>query len=257
MRISVLSLFPGIFDALKHSILARATAAGAVSFELINPREFARDKHRTVDDSPYGGGAGMVMRPDVLADAVDYARANNPGAPVIYLSPQGAPFRQGHAQTLSELSGLILVCGRYEGVDERFIDSHVDYEVSVGDFILTGGEPAALCVIDAVVRLLPGVLGNANSAVEESFGDSTLEHPQFTRPREFGSHQLPPVLLSGDHGKVAKWRRRVSLERTAARRPDMMIEELSPNELSLLENSEFEPEAWLVDPRHLQLAVDD
>lgn len=257
MRISILTLFPGIFDALKHSILARAVAGGAVEFELVNPREFARDKHRTVDDSPYGGGAGMVMRPDVLRDAVEYARGRNPGAPVVYLSPQGAPFRQAHAEKLANLPGMILVCGRYEGVDERFIEACVDYEVSVGDFILTGGEPAALCVVDAVVRLLPGVLGNSASAVEESFGDGALEHPQFTRPREFDGRPVPPVLLSGDHGKVANWRRRISLERTAARRPDMMIDELSANDMSLLENSALQVDSWLVDPRHVQVAVDD
>jgi tRNA (guanine37-N1)-methyltransferase len=257
VKISILTLFPGIFDALAYSMMARANSAGAVTFELINPREFARDKHRTVDDAPYGGGAGMVMRPDVLRDAVGYARVSNPGAPVVYLSPQGAPFKQAHAESLAALPGLILVCGRYEGVDERFIEACVDYEISVGDFILTGGEPAALCVADAVVRLLPGVLGNSASAVEESFGDGALEHPQFTRPRDFDGRPVPPVLLSGDHGRVANWRRRISLERTAARRPDMMIDELSPNDLILLENPDFDTESWLVDPRHVQVAVDD
>ena len=253
MKISVVTLFPAIFRALDHSIPGRALASGALVLERIDPRDFATDKHRTVDDSPYGGGAGMVMRPDVLADAVEFARLGNPAAPVIYLSPQGAPFAQRHAEHLATLSGFILVCGRYEGVDERFIRRCVDFEVSLGDFVLTGGEPAALCVIDAVTRLLPGVLGNDASAVEESFGAGLLEHPQFTRPRVFEGEDVPAVLVSGDHGRVAGWRRAAAVQRTQARRPDLLGGETGAGGAT---SADPIPD-WMVDPRHLQVAVDD
>ena len=253
MKISVVSLFPAFFRALDHSIPGRAIASGAMELERIDPRDFAQDKHRTVDDSPYGGGAGMVMRADVLSDAVAFARAGNPNAPVIYLSPQGAPFAQRHAEQLATLDGLILVCGRYEGVDERFIRRCVDYEVSVGDFVLSGGEPAALCVVDAVVRLLPGVLGNDSSAVDESFGAGLLEHPHFTRPRTFGGDGIPDVLVSGHHGRIAEWRDAAAVERTRARRPDL----LPPGPMSKPPKGSDPIEDWMVEPRHLQVAVDD
>ena len=252
MKITLLSLFPSYFQCLRLSIPGRAIASGALELERLDPRDFARDRHRTVDDTPYGGGPGMVMRADVLAEAVRFARESNPGAPAVYLTPQGAPFAQRHAEHFASLPGLILVCGRYEGVDERFIRSCVDFEVSVGDFVLSGGEPAAVCVVDSVSRLLPGVLGNDDSAELESFGSGLLEHPQFTRPRTFESVDVPDVLLSGDHGRIGRWREEVSRLRTAARRPDL-LEDVGAPAVEL----EFEVPDWLVDPRHLQVAVDD
>ena len=253
MKITLVSLFPGFFECLRLSIPGRALASGALELVRLDPREFARDRHRTVDDSPYGGGPGMVMRADVLADAVAHAKSSNADAPVVYLSPQGARFEQAHAQRFASLPGLILVCGRYEGVDERFIRHFVDFEVSVGDFVLSGGEPAAVCVIDTVARLLPGVLGNRASAVQESFGTGLLEYPQFTRPRVFGNDDVPDVLLSGDHGRIAAWRTEASRRRTAARRPDL----LPGKQPSTRPDSNFEIPDWMVDPRHLQVAVDD
>lgn len=239
--IQLLTLFPGYFEGpLTTSILARAQAAERAQVRCVNIRDFCSTRHRRVDDTPYGGGAGMVMRAPELAAATTWARSRAPGAPVIYLSPQGAPFRQSHAQWLATQPGMTLVCGRYEGVDERWIEGHVDLEVSVGDFVLTGGEAAAICVVDAVVRLLPGVLGNAASAQDESFARPLLEYPQFTRPASFEGLEVPEVLRSGDHARIASWRARLSEARTASRRPD------------LLETTEVDAPAWLVRRRHIE-----
>ena len=242
--IQLLTLFPSYFEGpLSTSILGRARKAGVAGVRCVDIRDFASTRHRRVDDTPYGGGAGMVMRAPELAAATDWSRARAPGAPVIYLSPQGAPFRQSHARWLAEQPGMVLVCGRYEGVDERWIERHVDLEISVGDFVLTGGEAAAVCVVDAVVRLLPGALGNAASASDESFSHGMLEYPQFTRPATFEGLEVPDVLLSGDHGRISAWREKLSLARTSARRPDL-LEGAAPE----VEDGE----AWLVKKRHVE-----
>lgn len=229
MEFDVLTLFPQIFrGVLQESILGRAVEAGFLKVNLIQIREFATDKHRTVDDQPYGGGPGMVMRCEPLFGAWQSAVDRNPSSPAttILLSPVGQPLRQslleGWAKSLPGHGRLILICGRYEGIDERFIEECVDEEISLGDFVLTGGEIPALALIDGITRLLPGVLGNEESALGESFSDGMLEYPQFTRPPEFRGRKVPEILLSGDHAKIARWRREQSLQRTMSRRPDLM-----------------------------------
>lgn len=223
MKITFVTLFPEFFEGpLTTSIPARAQSAGQLEVTFVNPRDFATNVHRTVDDKPYGGGAGMVMRPVELAQAIDRAAPEPARAHRVYLSPQGAPFDQKRARQLAGLEHLVLVCGRYEGVDERVITTRIDEEISVGDFVLSGGEPAAFCVADAVIRLLSGALGNEESIEDESFSAGLLEYPQFTRPASFEGHEVPEVLLSGDHGRVARWRRKVSLLRTMERRPDLI-----------------------------------
>jgi tRNA (guanine37-N1)-methyltransferase len=251
MRVVVVTLFPEFFDGpLAASVLGRAVAAGLVAVEFVSPRDFATNVHRTVDDTPYGGGAGMVMRAPELAGAIARARELAPGAPVVLMSPQGPRFVQAHARRLAALDGIVLVCGRYEGIDERLVAQHVDAELALGDFVLSGGEPAALAVIDAVVRLLPGALGNVTSAVEESFASERLEYPQFTRPAEFGGAEVPPILTSGDHAKVAKWRRKASLLRTRARRPDLIdARPLDAAETKLLADGRVEVPEWLWERR--------
>lgn len=251
MRIALVTLFPEFFEApLSVSVLGRAQQAGVFSVASVSPRTFATNTHRTVDDTPYGGGAGMVMRAPELGAAVEEARELAPGARVLLLSPQGARLDQAAAARLAAEPGLILVCGRYEGVDERFIERYVDEEVCLGDFVLSGGEPAALCLIDAVVRLLPGGLGNAASAVEESFSDARLEYPQFTRPPVFDELPVPAVLTSGDHARVAKWRQKVGLLRTLYRRPDLLARRpISKAERKLLGDDRLDVPAWLYLPR--------
>jgi tRNA (guanine37-N1)-methyltransferase len=251
-RVGVCTLFPEYFDGpLSTSILGRAIRDALVAVTRYDVRDFSDGRHRNVDDTPYGGGAGMVMRAPELGRAVTYARAAAPGAPVLYLSPQGAPFEQAHARALAEAPGMILVCGRYEGVDERFIARHVDYELCVGDAVLTGGEPAAALVIDAVCRLLPGVLGNAASAEDESFATRRLEYPQFTRPAQYDGLDVPEVLRGGDHGAASAWRERLSLARTASRRPEWG-DAASCAALASVEESE----TWLVASRHPDMSVD-
>lgn len=258
MHVSFVTLFPEFFDGpMGCAIPSRAVASGALTWDTVNPRDFARDRHRSVDDTPYGGGAGMLMRPEPLADAIAAARRRRPGALTLLLSPQGRRLDQEQVAALAREPALILVSGRYEGVDERVIERCVDAEVSIGDFVLSGGEPAALCLADAVVRLLPGVLGNADSVVEESFSTPLLEFPQFTRPAEFDGLAVPPVLRSGDHGRVARWRRKASLLRTEARRPDLATAEITRKDRKLLEDSRLDVPAWTVAPRHLKCAVDD
>lgn len=223
MHISVVSIFPEFFQGpLTTSIPARAIAGGHLRVDFSNPRSFATNTHRTVDDTPYGGGAGMVMRAVEMEAALLEAQAKGEQKRhVILMTPQGVPLDQELVQRLANQPGFVIVCGRYEGIDERFIEKYVDQEVSLGDFVLSGGEPAAFIVIDAVARLLEGVVGNAASIVEESFSEGTIEHPHFTRPVTFHEEEVPEILRSGDHGRIAKWRRKVSLLRTMHRRPDL------------------------------------
>lgn len=224
MQFHVLTLFPGLFDcALSYGVVGRARERGHLGVACTDIRDFARDRHRTVDDRPFGGGPGMVMRPDIVVEAVRYARARMPeGAPVVHLSPQGEPLNHERVAELAALPGLTLLCGRYEGIDERALEAEVDREISIGDYVLSGGELPALVVIDAVARWQPQVLGEPSSAAEDSFADGLLDCPHYTRPQEFEGRGVPEVLLSGDHGRIRDWRHRQSLLRTAQRRPDLL-----------------------------------
>ena len=220
MRVDVFTIFPEWFAGpLEASLLGKARTDGRLEVRLHDPREFTADRHRSVDDAPYGGGAGMVMTPGPLFDAVD---AVDPPRPLLLLSAAGRPFDQAFAAELAAGAGVSLICGRYAGVDQRVADHLCDAEVSVGDYVLAGGEAAAAMVIDAVARLLPGVMGNDQSAGDESFADGLLEYPQYTRPLEFRGHAVPEVLRSGDHARIARWRRAEALRRTIARRPDLL-----------------------------------
>ena len=222
-RATVLTLFPEMFPGpLGMSLAGKALGDGAWALETVDIRQFATDKHRSVDDTPAGGGAGMVMRADIAAAAVDAARADaEPGTPTIYLSPRGTPLTQARAHELAEGPGVVLLCGRFEGVDQRVLDARSIEEISIGDYVLSGGELAAQVLIDAAVRLLPGVAGNESSLAEESFAEGLLEYPHYTRPRDWEGHPIPEVLLSGDHEKIAKWRREQAEKLTKARRPDL------------------------------------
>jgi len=222
MRFDVLTIFPDMFSAhLSEGVLGRAVKKGIVHAGIVNIRDFARGVHRTTDDRPYGGGDGMVMKPGPIYRALESIDKANGRSLVILLSPQGKPFDQSTAWELSSWDQIILICGRYEGVDERIRSICIDRELSVGDFILSGGELAAIIVMDAVSRLIPGVLGGERSNLEDSFEEGLLEYPQYTRPRVFRGEEVPPVLLSGDHEKIRLWRRTKSLERTRDRRPDL------------------------------------
>lgn len=239
MEYEVLTLFPRMVRGpLEESIVGKAIERGLLRARVRDIRDYATDKHRTTDDTPYGGGAGMVMKPEPVVAAIEAARAAMGGqARVILLDPQGRPFTQAVARELYEVGRLILVCGRYEGFDER-IRAFVDDEISLGDFVLTGGELAALCVVDATARLVPGVLGNEASAGAESFEEGLLEYPQYTRPPEFRGMKVPEVLLSGDHARIARWRRQQALLRTRERRPDLFARlELDEEDRALLENA--------------------
>ncbi len=223
MKFDVLTLFPEMFvSPLQASILGKAAEKGLIETRIINIRDFAFDKHRVVDDTPYGGGQGMVMKVEPVARAIESLTSRDPSAWTIYLTPQGVTFNQERARALSNKAHLILVCGRYEGVDERVRELFIDEEVSIGDYVLTGGELAAMVVMDAVSRLLPGVLGSEHSAEEDSFSDSLLEYPHYTRPFDFRGHAVPDVLLSGNHLEISLWRRREALKRTLTRRPDLL-----------------------------------
>lgn len=223
MKFDILTLFPGMFDGpFGESILKRAVESGLIDIRLHNIRDYAFDKHRTTDDYPYGGGAGMVMKPEPLAACIEDVRASRPAARVILTTPQGKPFSQPLAEELAREEELLIICGRYEGVDERVRELFVDDEISLGDFVLTGGEIAAMVIVDAVSRLIPGVLGSDESAAGDSFSDGLLEYPQYTRPPEFGGRGVPEVLLSGNHQEIAKWRRRLALQRTLDKRPDLL-----------------------------------
>ncbi|MEI9429991.1 tRNA (guanosine(37)-N1)-methyltransferase TrmD [Mesorhizobium sp. Cs1299R1N3] len=220
---SVLTLYPEMFPgALGVSLAGRALEAGTWSLDAIQIRDFAIDKHRTVDDTPAGGGAGMVMRADVLARAVDHASPPGDLRPRLLMSPRGKPLTQARVRGLAAGPGAVILCGRFEGIDQRVIEARALEEVSIGDFILSGGEPAALVLLDAVVRLLPGVMGNAVSGEEESFENGLLEHPHYTRPQEFEGREIPEVLISGNHKKIAAWRREQSERLTKERRPDLL-----------------------------------
>lgn len=222
-RATVLTLFPEMFPGpLGQSLAGKALADGKWALATIDIRDFATDKHRSVDDTPAGGGAGMVMRADIAAAAIDAARAATPEAtPAIYLTPRGNPLTQSRARALASGPGAILLCGRFEGIDERVLEARAIDEISIGDYVLSGGELAAQVLIDACVRLLPGVAGNDASLAEESFASGLLEYPHYTRPREWEGHAIPDVLLSGDHAKIAKWRRAEAERITRERRPDL------------------------------------
>ncbi|MFO0744084.1 MAG: tRNA (guanosine(37)-N1)-methyltransferase TrmD [Myxococcota bacterium] len=222
-RFDIVTLFPELcLPYAQGAMLGRAHKAGIIDVSCTDPRTFATDAHRSVDDGPFGGGAGMVMMPEPLAQAVEQVRATRSPARVVLLSPAGRTFTQDVAKEYAALGSLALVCGRYEGVDERVARHVVDEELSIGDFVLTGGELGALCVVDAVSRLLPGVLGHAQGADDESFSNlPLLEHPQYTRPREWRGHAVPDVLLSGNHKSIDAWRLSERLERTRLRRPDL------------------------------------
>lgn len=219
-RASVLTLFPEMFPgSLGLSLAGRALEAGVWSLEAVDIRDFATDRHRSVDDTPSGGGAGMVMRADVVAKAVD--AVHQVGQPLVYLSPRGKPLTQARVRELAAGPGVTLLCGRFEGLDQRVIDARVMEEISLGDFILSGGEPAALALLDAVVRLLPGVMGKEASGEDESFEGGLLEYPQYTRPQVFEGREIPEILTSGDHGRIKAWRRAQAEEATKLRRPDL------------------------------------
>jgi tRNA (guanine37-N1)-methyltransferase len=222
-RAQVLTLFPEMFPGpLGISLLGQALDAGLWSLDTIQIRDFGIGRHRQVDDTPAGGGAGMVLRADVLGTALDHAAQASPDAPLIYLSPRGTPLTQKLASELSQGAGVTLLAGRFEGVDQRVIDEKGLREISIGDYVLAGGELAAMVLIEACVRLIPGVLGASDSLSSESFEAGLLEYPQYTKPREWAGRAIPDVLLSGDHKKVDEWRRRQSEELTAARRPDLI-----------------------------------
>lgn len=222
-RATVLTLFPEMFPGpLGLSLAGKALADGTWALDTLDIRDFATDKHRSVDDTPAGGGAGMVMRADIAAAAIDAARAKAaPGTPTIYLSPRGAPFTQQRAHDLAQGPGAILLCGRFEGIDQRVLEARGVEEISIGDYVLSGGELAAQVLMDTVVRLLPGVAGNESSLAEESFASGLLEYPHYTKPREWEGRAIPKVLLSGDHERIAKWRRDQAEALTKARRPDL------------------------------------
>jgi len=244
MRIDVVTIFPSIITGgLSEGIPARAAAKGIVDLHVHNLRDFTTDRHRTVDDTPYGGGPGMVMKPEPFFRAVDAIREQaaqgaEPGRAeprVILLDPQGPVFNQAKARELAQAGHIVLLCGRYEGVDERVRTHLATEELSIGDYVLSGGEIPALVVIDAVVRLLPGAVGTAESVEQESFAAGLLEGPQYTRPRTFQGASVPPILLSGDHGAIRRWRRQQALLRTRERRPDLLAAaQLTPEDLDFL-----------------------
>ena len=220
---AIITLFPELFPGpLGASVLGRGMADGLWSLEAIQLRDFATDRHRTVDDTPAGGGAGMVLKPDILAQAIDTVSPPEDLRPRILMSPRGTPLTQSRARELALGPGAVIVCGRFEGVDQRVIDGRGLEEISIGDYVLAGGEVAAMVLLEAVVRLIPGVLGGADSHADESFENGLLEYPQYTRPQNFEGAEIPPVLTSGDHGKIARWRAEQSLALTAKRRPDLL-----------------------------------
>lgn len=237
MQIALVSLFPEMFDAVSgHGVTGRAVKQGIVALSYCNPRDYTSDKHRTVDDRPYGGGPGMLMMIDPLQQAIAAAREAVGGdAKVIYLSPQGKRFDHGEAVALAQAPALVLIAGRYEGVDERLLMAEVDEELSIGDYVLSGGELAAMVVIDAVTRQLPGVLGHELSAQEDSFAGGLLDCPHYTRPEVYQGQQVPDVLLSGNHEAIRRWRLKQALGRTLERRPDLLAgRAMSPEEDKLL-----------------------
>lgn len=237
MRFDVFTLLPDAFlPYLQASILQKATERGLLEFHVHNIRDFTHDKHHTTDDMPYGGGGGMVMKPEPVFEAVESTLGTPPACPVIMLTPQGRVFNQQIARDLAQHQQVALICGRYEGIDERIREHLVTDEISIGDYVLTGGELPALILIDAVSRFIPGVLGDPTGAEDDSHASGLLEYPHYTRPPEFRGWRVPDVLLSGDHGKIARWRREQSLRRTRARRPDLLeTADLTRDDKKLLE----------------------
>ncbi len=242
MRIDVLTLFPEIIEPfIGSSIVGRACDAGIVTIRLTNIRDFATDKHRTVDDRPFGGGPGMVMMCGPVFDAVEHVTAKHKATPVrILLTPQGEPLTHDRVRQLARLERLLLICGHYEGFDERIRTNLADREISIGDYVLSGGEPAAIVLIDTIVRMLPGALGHEEAAANDSFANGLLECPQYTRPRDFRGDVVPEVLLSGHHEAIAEWRARQSMKRTRARRPDLLDTQKSREDESREENTKRE-----------------
>lgn len=238
----VLTLFPEMIQqTLSHSIMGRAQKEGHISVEAINIRDYTLNKQKHVDDYPYGGGAGMVMKAQPIYDAYQSIAEKAQGARVVYMTPQGRPFTQRIAEELSQEENLVFLCGHYEGIDERIIEEIVTDEISLGDFVLTGGELAAITIIDAVSRLVPGVLGKEDSFADESFSDGLLEYPQYTRPPVFHGKEVPEILLSGHHANIAKWRREQSLIRTVKKRPDLLeTAELTAKERQFVERLQEE-----------------
>lgn len=231
MKISIITLFPEMFDPiLNTSILKRAQDKGKVEFELVDLRQFGEGVHQVVDDRPYGGGPGMILKADVLIRALKSIlnptkfKIENLKFKILLMSASGTPYKQSKAREFSKLDHLILVCGHYEGVDQRFIDKYVDEEISIGDYVLTGGEIPAMIITDSVVRLIPGVLEKPEAVINESFTENLLEGPQYTRPEEFEGQKVPEILLSGNHGEIDKWRKEKSLEKTKKIRPDLLAE---------------------------------
>ena len=236
MRFDVITLFPEMMEGLAAGVIGRARERELIKLNLWNPRDYTQDVHKTVDDRPYGGGPGMVMKIAPLDAAIDDARKANPSAKVVYLSPQGEPFNQTMASELSQEDGLILLCGRYEGIDERLLQKQVDQEISIGDYVLSGGELPAMVLIDTVSRLIPGVLGHADSAEQDSFVNGLLDCPHYTRPEVLEGKKVPEVLLSGNHAAIEQWRLQQALVRTRERRPDLFeSRELTELEQNLLE----------------------
>lgn len=237
MRFDIITLFPDLFQILfNQGVTGRALTRHLVEMRLWNPRDFTHDIHRTVDDRPYGGGPGMVMKVEPLRDAIIAAREAAPTSRVAYLSPQGRLLDQAAISAIAAQPGWILLAGRYEGIDERLIEAHVDEEWSIGDYVLSGGELPAMVVMDAVIRLLPGVLGHAESAQQDSHVDGLLDHPHYTRPEQVDGYAVPPVLIGGDHVAIARWRLRQALRRTWLRRPELLTRRgLSASEQALLD----------------------
>ena len=232
MRFDIITIFPELFTGvLECGILRRARQSGLADIRIVNLRDFAKDKHRSVDDRPYGGGEGMVFMPGPLFEAIEFCRGeqNDWQGQVVLLTPQGKPWSQDSAVEFATIPHLLLICGRYEGVDQRVIDCLVDREISIGDFVLTGGEIPAMVVLDSIVRLIPGALGCEESTVNESFSTGLLDYPQYTRPAEYRGIAVPEVLLSGDHARIEKWRQVQALEKTKRARPELINKKLAQN----------------------------
>jgi tRNA (guanine37-N1)-methyltransferase len=233
MRAGIVTLFPDMFAALSEfGVCSRAIRDGLAELSFWNPRDYSIDKHKTVDDRPYGGGPGMLMKTGPLEGAINAAKQHLPGASVLYLTPQGKPLEQSAVNQLARRDSLILLCGRYEGIDERVIETQVDEEYSLGDYVLSGGELAAMVCLDAIIRLQPGALGHEESAGQDSFMNGLLDCPHYTRPEEFAGKVVPPVLLSGDHEAIRKWRLKQSLGRTWERRPELIERMIEAKELT-------------------------
>ena len=224
MDFSVLTLFPEFISSFfEHGMISRGIEKGLIRGHCINIRDFSTDRHNTVDDRPYGGGSGMVMKPEILQAAILHAKKKNPGSKVILMSPQGSKFNQKKAEGYAaQCKGLIFVCGRYEGIDERVFTNHIDEEISIGDYVMTGGEVASMVIIDSTARLIPGVLGSQESYKSDSFTNDRLEYAQYTRPEKFEDLKVPQILLSGNHEKIRQWRKKSSLQRTFLKRPDLL-----------------------------------